>query len=73
MFGVEIIASRIIPVGSVYVLGDKKYVGRLAERIPLTVLNIEDTINGRIGFRVFEQIAMLVHGASGIQKIEVAR
>jgi len=73
LYGVEIITSRIVPRGTVFVLGDKKYVGRLAERIPLTVLNVEDVMNGKIGFRVMEQIAMLIHGALGIQRIDVAR
>ena len=73
IWGAQLIVSRVVTRGLVYVCGEKKFFGRMLQRIPLTVLNAEDNIKRLIGFSVFEQIAMLIYNPFALARIVIAR
>lgn len=73
IWGAQILVSRVVQRGLVYVCGERKYFGRILQRIPLTVLNAEDNFKRIIGFSVFEQIAMLCHNPWALARLAIIR
>ena len=73
LWGAQIIVSRIIPVGSIYVTAEPEFVGRIPVRTELTVLSADDPINRAIGFSIFQQIGIGSHNNTALQKIRVCR
>jgi len=61
IWGAEIIVSKIVPIGTVYVLAEEKFVGIMPQRIDLTVLPADDPDNRLIGWSIFEQIGINFH------------
>jgi len=56
IWGAQIIVSRIVPVGYVYVTTEPEFFGRIPVRTELTVLSADDPRNRTIGFSVFENL-----------------
>jgi len=71
LWGAQIIVSRIVPVGAVFVCAEPEFFGRIPVRTELTVLSADDPKNRLIGFSVFENIGIGVHNPLGLQTLEV--
>lgn len=61
IWGAQIIVSRIVPVGYVYVTTEPEFFGRIPVRTELTVLSADDPRNRTIGFSVFENLGIGCH------------
>lgn len=72
-WGAQIIVSRVVPVGTVYVTTAPDFLGVFPIRIDLTVVAADDPGNRMIGWSIFEQVGEAVHNANGVVKITVNR
>lgn len=72
-WGAQIIASRKVPVGYVYVCAEPEFLGRIPVRTELTVLSADDPKARRIGFSVFENIGIGCHNPLAITRVKIAR
>jgi len=73
LWGAEIIVSRVVPVGTVYVATEEKFLGVMPQRIDLTVLPADDPDRRLIGWSIFEQIGIGIWNPRGISSIQVVR
>jgi hypothetical protein len=73
MWGAEIIVSRVVPIGTVYVATEEKFLAIMPQRIDLTVLPADDPDARLIGWSIFEQIGIGIWNPRGICKIEITR
>lgn len=73
VWGANIITSRVIEQGSVYVCGEPEFFGRIPVRTDLTVLSADDPKNRMVGFSVFEMIGIGLTNPLAFQKIEITR
>ena len=73
LWGVQILVTRVVPRGIVYVCGDKEFLGRIPERTPLTVLSADDPKRRRVGFSIFEQIGIGVNNPLALSRILISR
>ena len=73
VWGAQIIVTRQVEQGFLYVLAEPEFVGRMPVRTDLTVLSADDPKARRIGFSVFEHLGIGVHNPLGIARIAIAR
>jgi hypothetical protein len=73
IWGAQIICSRLVPPGSIYVCCEPEMFGRIPVRTDLTVLSADDPKSRTIGFSVFEQLGIGAYNPRGLVKIEVTR
>lgn len=73
LWGANVIISRIVPEGSVYVCGEPEFFGRIPERVPLTIVSADDPKQRTIGFSIFENIGIGLYNPLGIVKLEITR
>lgn len=73
MWGAQLIVSRKVPVGTVYVTTAPDFLGVFPIRIDLTVVAADDPANRMIGWSMFEQIGQSIHNPNGTVKITVNR
>jgi hypothetical protein len=73
IWGAQIIVSRIVPVGYVYVTTEPEFFGRIPVRTELTVLSADDPRNRTIGFSVFENLGIGCHNPLGISRVVISR
>lgn len=73
LWGANIIVTRLVPPGFVYVCTDPEYFGRIPVRTELTVLSADDPKNRTIGFSMFEQLGIGCHNPRGLQRLLVQR
>jgi hypothetical protein len=73
IWGAQIIVSRIVPVGYVYVTTEPEFFGRIPVRTELTVLSADDPRNRTIGFSVFENLGIGCHNPLGICRVVISR
>lgn len=73
LWGAQIITSRLVPPGFVYILTDPEMLGRMPVRTELTVLSADDPKRRMIGFSMFEQIGQGVYNPKGLVRLSVAR
>jgi len=73
IWGAQIIVSRIVPVGYVYVTTEPEFFGRIPVRTELTVLSADDPRNRTIGFSVFENLGIGYHNPLGISRVVISR
>jgi hypothetical protein len=73
LWGAKVIRTRAITAGNVYFCTEPEFLGRISERIPLTVLPDDRIGDRRIGFSIFEYIAMGIHNPLGVIKMTVTR
>jgi len=73
LHGAQIIVSRIVQAGYVYVCTEPEFLGRFPVRTELTVLSADDPKARRIGFSIFEQIGIGAFNPLGICRIRIAR
>lgn len=73
IYGAQIIVTRKVPQGSIYVTAEPEFFGRIPVRTELTVLSADDPKTRRIGFSVFENIGIGCHNPLALTKINIAR
>lgn len=73
LWGAQIIVSRLVPEGFVYVCADPEMFGRIPVRTELTVLSADKPSERMIGFSVFENLGIGAHNPRGLTRIVVQR
>jgi len=73
MWGADIIVSRVVPIGTVFVCTEEKFLAIMPQRIDLTVLPADDPDSRLIGWSIFEQIGIGVWNPRGVATITVTR
>jgi len=73
MWGAQIIVSRLVEPGHVYVCCDAELFGRIPVRTELTVLSADDPKARTIGFSVFQNIGIGCHNPRGLTRLIVQR
>jgi HK97 family phage major capsid protein len=73
IWGCDIIVSRVVPIGQVFVCTEEKFLAIMPQRIDITVLPADDPDARLIGWSIFEQIGIGVWNPRGVTKILVTR
>lgn len=73
LWGAQIITSRLVPVGTVYVCCEPEMFGRIPVRTELTVLSADDPKARTIGFSVFENLGIGAYNPKGLTRLSVTR
>jgi HK97 family phage major capsid protein len=73
IWGADIIVSRVVPIGTIFVCTEEKFLAVMPQRIDITVLPADDPDNRLIGWSIFEQIGIGVWNPRGIGLINVVR
>ena len=73
LWGADIIVSRVVPIGTIFVLTEEKFLAIIPQRIDITVLPADDPDARLIGWSIFEQIGIGVWNPRGVTRIVVAR
>jgi len=73
LWGAQVIVSRLVPVGTVYVCCEPEMFGRIPVRTELTVLSADDPKARTIGFSVFENIGLGAYNPRGLARLTIAR
>ncbi len=73
LWGAQIITSRLVPVGTVYVCCEPEMFGRIPVRTELTVLSADDPRARTIGFSVFENLGIGAYNPKGLTRLTVTR
>lgn len=73
LWGAQIILSRLVPAGFVYVCAEPEMFGRIPVRTELTVLSADDPRNRTIGFSVFENLGIGAFNPRGLVRLVVQR
>ena len=73
LWGAEIIVSRVVEVGSVYICTDEKFLAIMPQRIDITVLPADNPDARLVGWSIFEQIGIGVHNPRGVAQIAITR
>lgn len=73
LYGAQIVVSRLVPVGTVYVCCEPEHFGRIPVRTELTVLSADDPKARTIGFSIFENIGLGAFNPRGLARLTVTR
>jgi hypothetical protein len=73
LWGAQIVTSRLVPAGFVYICTEPEYFGRIPVRTELTVLSADDPKNRTIGYSVFENLGIGCHNPRGLVRLLIAR
>jgi HK97 family phage major capsid protein len=73
LWGAQVITSRIVPAGTVYVCCEPEMFGRIPVRTELTVLSADDPKSRTIGFSVFENLGIGAYNPRGLTRLTVTR
>jgi hypothetical protein len=73
LWGAQIITSRLVPAGFIYLATEPEMFGRVPVRTELTVLSADDPKARTIGFSVFENLGLGAHNPRGLVRIIVTR
>lgn len=73
VWGAQIIVSRRVPAGYLYVCTEPEFFGRIPVRTELTVLSADDPRNRTIGFSCFENLGIGCHNPLGLCRVALAR
>ena len=73
LWGAQIIVSRLVPVGTVYVTCEPEMFGRMPVRTELTVLSADDPKARTIGFSCFENIGIGAYNPRGLARLSITR
>lgn len=73
LWGAQIITSRLVPAGFVYVVAEPENFGRMPVRTELTVLSADDPKARTIGFSVFENIGIGCFNSRALTRLIVSR
>ena len=73
VWGAQIIVSRRVPTGYIYVCAEPEFFGRIPVRTELTVLSADDPKNRVIGFSCFENLGIGCHNPLGLCRVVLSR
>jgi HK97 family phage major capsid protein len=73
LWGAQIITSRLVPAGYVYVCCEPENFGRIPVRTELTVLSADDPKARTIGFSCFENLGIGAFNPRGLTRLVVTR
>lgn len=73
LWGAQIVTSRLVPNGTVYVCCEPALFGRIPVRTELTVLSADDPKARTIGFSCFEQLGLGAFNPRGLARLTVTR
>lgn len=73
LYGAQIVVSRLVPVGTVYVCCEPEHFGRIPVRTELTVLSADDPKARTIGFSIFENLGIGAFNPRGLARLSVTR
>jgi len=73
VWGANIITSRIVPAGTVYVCGEPEFFGRIPVRTELTVVSADRPWDRVVGFSMFENLGVGMIGGSGLSTLRITR
>jgi HK97 family phage major capsid protein len=73
IWGAEIIVSRVVPIGTVYVCAEEKFLGIMPQRIDITVLPADDPDARLVGWSIFEQIGIGIWNPRATSSILITR
>lgn len=73
LWGAQVIISRLVPAGTVYVCCEPEMFGRIPVRTELTVLSADDPKARTIGFSIFENLGIGAYNPRGLVRLTVTR
>jgi HK97 family phage major capsid protein len=73
LWGAQIITSRLVPAGFVYICAEAENFGRVPVRTELTVLSADDPKARTIGFSCFENLGIGAFNPRGLTRLIVTR
>jgi HK97 family phage major capsid protein len=73
LWGAQIITSRLVPVGTVYLCGEAEMFGRIPVRTELTVLSADDPKARTIGFSIFENLGIGAYNPKALERLIITR
>lgn len=73
IYGMQVIRSRVVPLGTVYICGEREYYGRFPVRTELTVITADRPEERKVGFSIFEQVGVLTYNFLSSQRIIIER
>lgn len=73
LWGAQIITSRLVPAGTVYVCGEPEVFGRIPVRTELTVLSNDNPGARTIGFSVFENLGIGAYNPRALVRLTITR
>ena len=73
LHGAQIMISRIVEPGYIYVCAEPEFLGRFPVRTELTVLSADDPKARRIGFSIFEMVGIGAFNPKALARIKIAR
>jgi hypothetical protein len=73
IYNCQVIRSRVVPVGTVYVCGEREYYGRMPVRTELAVITADRPEERKVGFSIFEQLGCLAYNFLANQRILINR
>ena len=73
VWNAQIITSRMVPEGTVYICGEPEFFGRMPVRTDLTILSADTPKSRLIGFSMFEQIGAGIFNPYAIVRMKITR
>lgn len=73
LWGAQIITSRLVPQGTIYICCEPEHFGRIPVRTELTVLSADDPRSRTIGFSIFEHLGIGSYNPRGLVRLTVTR
>lgn len=73
IYGANVVTSRLVPNGTVYLCCEPEMFGRIPVRTELTVLSADDPKRRMIGFSIFENLGLGAFNPRGLARLTVTR
>jgi len=73
IYGANVVTSRLVPNGTVYLCCEPEMFGRNPVRTELTVLSADDPKRRMIGFSIFENLGLGAFNPRGLARLTVTR
>lgn len=73
IWGANIVVSRCVPQGTIYITAEPEFFGRIPVRYDLTVLSADNPKARAIGFSMFENIGIGCFNPYGAQRVKIVR
>jgi len=73
VWGAQIITSRLVPAGFIYLCCEPETFGRIPVRTELSCLSADDPRARTIGFSIFENLGVGCHNPRGLSRLVVTR
>lgn len=73
VYGAQVIRSRVITPGTVYICGEREYYGRFPVRTELTVITADEPTERIVGFSIFEEVGIGAYNPLASQRLLITR